>query len=49
MSALGSLAGKIVLVTGAGQRVGRAIAEGSKARRPFLPYLRVHGQGEAQP
>ena len=38
--------GKCVQVcpTGALFEKGRAIAEGSKARRPFLPYLRAAGQ-----
>ena len=40
--------GKCVQVcpTGALFEKGRAIAEGSKERRPFLPYLRVHDQAE---
>jgi bidirectional [NiFe] hydrogenase diaphorase subunit len=38
--------GKCVQVcpTGALFEKGRSIAEGSKERRPFLPYLRVHEQ-----
>jgi bidirectional [NiFe] hydrogenase diaphorase subunit len=42
--------GKCVQVcpTGALYEKGRSIAEGSKERRPFLPYLQVHGQ-EAEP
>lgn len=41
--------GKCVQVcpTGALFEKGRAIAEGSKARRPFLPYLKMHGQGQS--
>ena len=41
--------GKCVQVcpTGALFEKGRAIAEGSKARRPFLPYLRARGPGDA--
>jgi bidirectional [NiFe] hydrogenase diaphorase subunit len=39
--------GKCVQVcpTGALFEKGRAVAEGSKERRPFLPYLRVHQEG----
>jgi hypothetical protein len=33
-----------VCPTGALFEKGRAIAEGSKAKRPFLPYLRAAGQ-----
>jgi len=42
--------GKCVQVcpTGALFEKGRSIAEGSKERRPFLPYLQVHG-GEVGP
>ena len=38
--------GKCVQVcpTGALFEKGRSIAEGSKARRPFLPYLKMYGQ-----
>jgi bidirectional [NiFe] hydrogenase diaphorase subunit len=41
--------GKCVQVcpTGALFEKGRAIAEGSKERRPFLPYLRLHDRGPA--
>ena len=41
--------GKCVQVcpTGALFEKGRAVAEGSKQRRPFLPYLRAIGQGQA--
>ena len=43
--------GKCVQVcpTGALFEKGRSIAEGSKERRPFLPYLRVLGQDAGQP
>jgi bidirectional [NiFe] hydrogenase diaphorase subunit len=43
--------GKCVQVcpTGALFEKGRSIAEGSKERRPFLPYLRVIEQRETQP
>ncbi|HET7490004.1 MAG TPA: bidirectional hydrogenase complex protein HoxU [Acidimicrobiales bacterium] len=39
--------GKCVQVcpTGALFEKGRAVAEGAKERRPFLPYLRAHGDG----
>ena len=42
--------GKCVQVcpTGALFEKGRSIAEGSKARRPFLPYLHVLGQDSGQ-
>ena len=38
--------GKCVQVcpTGALFENGRSIAEGSKERRPFLPFLKAHGQ-----
>jgi bidirectional [NiFe] hydrogenase diaphorase subunit len=38
--------GKCVQVcpTGALFEKGRSVAEGSKERRPYLPYLRIHGQ-----
>lgn len=43
--------GKCVQVcpTGALFEKGRSIAEGSKERRPFLPYLHVIGQGPGNP
>jgi bidirectional [NiFe] hydrogenase diaphorase subunit len=39
--------GKCVQVcpTGALFEKGRSIAEGSKSRRPFLPYLQIHDEG----
>ncbi len=42
--------GKCVQVcpTGALFEKGRSIAEGSKERRPFLPYLRTFGEDEGQ-
>jgi bidirectional [NiFe] hydrogenase diaphorase subunit len=43
--------GKCVQVcpTGALFEKGRSIAEGSKERRPFLPYLRTFGEDEGPP
>jgi len=42
--------GKCVQVcpTGALFEKGRSIAEGSKERRPFLPYLQMHGRAAEQ-